>query len=62
MTGNKHNREGNSGAEGEPDAGPYWRRMHQDWRFWVGAVLMMAAIAIYVMSGDLAWVPWNHAR
>jgi hypothetical protein len=62
MTGNEHNREGNSGAEGEPDAGPYWRRMHQDWRFWVGAVLMMAAIAIYVMSGDLAWVPWNHAR
>jgi len=62
MTGSKHNREGNRGAEGEPDAGPYWRRMHQDWRFWVGAVLMMAAIAIYVMSGDLAWVPWNHPR
>ena len=57
MTGNKHNREGNSGEEREPDPGPYWRRMHRDPRFWVGALLMAAAIAIYVMSGDLAWIP-----
>lgn len=42
-------------ARGDP--GPYWRRMHRDWRFWVGAVLMSAAIAIYVLSGDLAWIP-----
>jgi hypothetical protein len=34
--------------------------MHLDWRFWVGAILMAAAIAIYVMSGDLAWVPRGH--
>jgi hypothetical protein len=57
MTGNRHNREGNSGEEREPDPGPYWRRMHLDWRFWVGALFMAAAIAIYVMSGDLAWIP-----
>jgi hypothetical protein len=56
MTGNKHNWEGKSDG-GEPDAGPYWRRMHRDWRFWVGALFMFAAIGIYVMSGDLAWVP-----
>jgi len=31
--------------------------MHRDWRFWIGAVLMLAAIGIYVMSGDLAWIP-----
>jgi hypothetical protein len=31
--------------------------MHQDWRFWVGAVLMAAALGIYVLSGDLAWIP-----
>jgi hypothetical protein len=59
MTGSKHNREGNSSDIGEPDPGPYWRRMHHDWRFWIGAVFMTAAIAIYVLSGDLAWVPWN---
>jgi hypothetical protein len=40
LTGNKHNFEGMSGDKGEPDPGPYWRRMHTDWRFWVGALLM----------------------
>jgi len=30
MTGIKHNLEGNSGKIGEPDPGPYWRRMHSD--------------------------------
>jgi hypothetical protein len=57
MTGNKHNYEGMSGDGGEPGPGPYWKRMHLDWRFWVGAILMFAAIAIYVLSGDLAWLP-----
>jgi hypothetical protein len=47
MTGSKHNREGNSGEQREPDPGPYWRRMHLDWRFWVGALFMAAALAIY---------------
>jgi hypothetical protein len=59
MTGNQHNHEGNRSEMGEPDPGPYWRRMHRDWRFWIGAVLMAAALAIYVLSGDLAWVPRN---
>jgi hypothetical protein len=31
--------------------------MHRDWRFWIGAILLSAAIAIYVLSGDLAWIP-----
>jgi uncharacterized membrane protein len=29
---------------------PYWKRAHRDWRFWAGVVLMLAAIAMYVMS------------
>jgi hypothetical protein len=56
MTGNRHNREGNSDGGGEPEPGPYWKRVHRDWRFWIGAVLMFAAISIYVLSGDLVWV------
>jgi hypothetical protein len=36
---------------------PYWRRMHRDWRVWVGVVLMLAAITIYVLSDDLAFLP-----
>ncbi|MFZ0304120.1 MAG: hypothetical protein WAL75_15625 [Terracidiphilus sp.] len=60
MTGSKHNHEGNSGEGGAPDAGPYWRRMHRDCRFWIGALVMAAALSIYVLSGDLAWVPHGH--
>jgi hypothetical protein len=60
MTGSKTNHEGHSGDMGEPDPGPYWRRMHHDWRFWVGAVLVFAALAIYVFTGDLSWV--NHSN
>jgi hypothetical protein len=26
--------------------------MHPDWRFWVGALLMAAALALYVLSGE----------
>jgi hypothetical protein len=62
MTGSKHNREGNSGDNREPAPGPYWRRMHRDWRFWVGAIFMAAALAIYVLSGDLAWIPNGHRQ
>jgi hypothetical protein len=36
---------------------PYWRRAHTDWRFWVGVMLMFAAMIIYVMSFDLALRP-----
>jgi hypothetical protein len=36
---------------------PYWKRAHRDWRFWVGFVLMFAAISIYVMSDDLSLLP-----
>ena len=57
MTGNQHNHEGVSGEHGQTDPGPYWRRMHRDWRFWVCAFLMAAALAVYVLSGDLAWIP-----
>jgi hypothetical protein len=38
-------------------APPYWRRMHHDWRFWVALVLMLAAITIYILSENLAWLP-----
>jgi hypothetical protein len=62
MTGNKHNPEGNSSDSGEPDPGPYWRRVHRDWRFWACAIIMAAAIAIYVTTENLALVPGGHAQ
>ncbi|MFZ0301840.1 MAG: hypothetical protein WAL75_04110 [Terracidiphilus sp.] len=50
----------NSGDGGKPDAGPNWRRMHRDWRFLIGTLLMAAALSIYVLSGDLASIPHGH--
>jgi hypothetical protein len=31
---------------------PYWKRMHHDWRFWFAVVLMLAAMAMYVLSDN----------
>jgi hypothetical protein len=46
--------------EHRPD--PYWKRAHHDWKFWVGLVLMLTAMFIYVMTDDLAFVPRIHSR
>ncbi len=35
----------------------YWRRAHLDWKFWVGAAFIAAAIVIYVLTLDLSSVP-----
>jgi hypothetical protein len=48
---------------GDPNGGniqshrPYWTRAHRDWRVWVGVVLMLAAMIIYLTTNDLAWGP-----
>jgi hypothetical protein len=34
-----------------------WRRIHHSPLFWVGVILFLAAISIYVWSDDLAWRP-----
>jgi hypothetical protein len=52
---------------GDPNGGsvhhggrPYWTRAHRDWRVWVGVVLMLAAMTVYLMTDDLAG--WRHSR
>ena len=42
--------------------GSYWKRAHRDWRVWVGLFFMFAAIIIYVLSEDLAWMPSGRSR
>jgi hypothetical protein len=39
-----------------------WRRIHHSPVFWIGLVLCLAAIAIYVLSDDLAWRPAPSGR
>jgi hypothetical protein len=34
-----------------------WRRIHHSPMFWIGVVLCLAAIMIYVLSDDLSWRP-----
>jgi hypothetical protein len=36
---------------------PYWQRAHKDWKFWVGAFCIAAAVVIYVCTLDLSTVP-----
>jgi hypothetical protein len=50
-------RQADEQAAQEGLAPPYWRRMHHDWRFWVALILMLAAITIYILSENLAWLP-----
>jgi hypothetical protein len=40
---------------------PYWRRAHRDWRFLTVVFVMLACIAIYIMTGDFAWTSHGHA-
>jgi hypothetical protein len=39
---------------------PYWRRAHRDWRFLAVVVLMLIAIATYILTGDLSWQNHGH--
>jgi hypothetical protein len=41
---------------------PYWTRAHRDWRIWVALLFCMAAIVIYVLSDDLAFMPSGRPR
>ena len=37
-----------------------WKKIHHSPLFWLGFVLFLAAITIYVLSGDLSWRPRFH--
>ncbi len=36
---------------------PYWRRAHHDWKFWIGIILILVAVVIYVKTNDLSERP-----
>jgi hypothetical protein len=65
MHESKHNQHQQVAVDGEHvhhETPPYWRRAHRDWRFWVGFLLMIAAITTYFMSDDLSLVPHGQPR
>jgi hypothetical protein len=63
MSESNYGTHGNEGAVPEHvHIRPYWKRMHRSWPFWMGMVLVTAAITMYVMSDNLALVPRSHPR
>jgi hypothetical protein len=49
---------GNEGGERKLDHNPpAWKRLHRNWLFWLGMVLVTVAITVYVMSDNLALLP-----
>jgi hypothetical protein len=51
------NKANHHGDAPKPAARRDWRRIHHSPLFWVGVVLFLAAITIYVLSDDLSWHP-----
>ena len=51
------------GSEHKHDHGhhhsPAWKRLHRDWRAWAVVLLMLAAMAAYVVSDDEALCRWR---
>jgi hypothetical protein len=41
---------------------PYWKRAHRDWRIWFCVILMLAAMGVYLMTGDLRWPIYGHSQ
>jgi len=39
----------------------FWKHAHRDWRVRVAVVLMLIAIAVYVMTDSLSLRPGKHA-
>jgi len=54
MSESNHNHHRLEDAAREHVHHPSWKRMHRDWRVWVGAILMLAAMALFVMRRTLA--------
>jgi hypothetical protein len=48
---------GEHGHHHEHRHGPFWKRLHRDWRVWVALVLMLAAMLAYVLSDDESLQP-----
>ena len=57
MSNQHHHKPHSDGSGIHHEHVPYWKRAHTDWRFWIGVILMFAAMIVYVMSDNLAIRP-----
>ena len=49
-----HNKQTTTSTENNDKSG---RQLHKDWRVWLGVILMLGAMAMYVLSLDDSVVP-----
>ncbi len=54
MKQSHHPQTGTESEGVQKDHRPYWKRAHRDWRVWVGVVLMLTGMFIYVMTDDFS--------
>jgi len=57
MSDSKHHKQEPDQDRVKQGHSSYWRFAHHDWRFWVGLILIFAAMFIYLMTEDLLWRP-----
>jgi len=63
MSESNYGHPGNEGGERKLDRSPPARkRLHRNWVFWLGMILVTVAITVYVMSDNLALVPHGPRR
>ena len=52
----EHHRFGNpNGGEAQHDHRYYWKGAHRKWRIWFCAILMLAAMLLFVMRRNVGW-------
>jgi hypothetical protein len=59
VTGSKHNPEENTNDSGELDPGQFLRRIHNDWRFWLGVLFLSVALAAHTGTLELMFIQHN---
>jgi hypothetical protein len=56
-------------SRGDPNGGPihrgnspFWRRDHRGWRLWFCVIVMLLAMIVYLMTGDVRWPFLDHPQ
>ncbi len=60
-TNDKHQHPEDMEQPSDDSRDPYWRRARHDWWFLILVVLILAAIAAYVLNLDLSMMPRGEA-
>lgn len=57
MNDPKHSRHPHGDPNGGHLARPYWTRAHRDWRVWLGVILMLIAMFIFMAAQTVEVAP-----